>query len=541
MTALADQRDASRPGLLSRVWSLGARWALPACLIVVSSGCALTSPPGLPALSTGTAQTRECLAWYGALDAATATAGVRDAGAATIEGYPFLRVDRHSASLRNLMPASSDATESAPLRQALLARLAALDLQARQFEVDNLPRAMRITLRGPARGQTDPPGLMQRTRACSAQLMLAALAQPGQTHRMLRNLSVPDDYVTAYRVLGLYPLTRIPFFKGVRQHEDRMRTQFASAAPPLPDGNRLRLAPRWRPPPEQVTPEQLRAMVQPRADDPLGLPAPTPEQLETLFSHFAPVFDIAVDSDDDLPGALAWPGARTSPSPGTPIVDTRQPVVYRQVAYTRHADASLLQLVYTIWFGARTAMTQPIDLLAGRIDGLVWRVTLSPDGVPWVYDSMHPCGCYHQFFPRNWIQARPAPDPNGEWAFSPVGAPALQTGQRMALRVASATHYLTGLDVLQRDPALPYDWRSYDSLRSLPAADGTRRSVFNAHGFIPGTDRLESWLFWPMGIAQAGSMRQWGRHATAFVGKRHFDDAYLLDERYIMGEPVRDE
>jgi hypothetical protein len=138
-------------------------------------------------------------------------------------------------------------------------------------------------------------------------------------------------------------------------------------------------------------------------------------------------------------------------------------------------------------------------------------------------------------------QARPAPDPNGEWAFSPVGAPALQTGQRMALRVASATHYLTGLDVLQRDPALPYDWRSYDSLRSLPAADGTRRSVFNAHGFIPGTDRLESWLFWPMGIAQAGSMRQWGRHATAFVGKRHFDDAYLLDERYIMGEPVRDE
>ena len=52
------------------------------------------------------------------------------------------------------------------------------------------------------------------------------------------------------------------------------------------------------------------------------------------------------------------------------------------------------------------------EMLAGRIDGLVWRVTLSPDGVPWVYDSMHPCGCYHQFFPRTWIQARPAPDPS---------------------------------------------------------------------------------------------------------------------------------
>jgi hypothetical protein len=26
-------------------------------------------------------------------------------------------------------------------------------------------------------------------------------------------------------------------------------------------------------------------------------------------------------------------------------------------------------------------------------------------------------------------------------------------------------------------------------------------------------------------------MRQWGRHATAFVGRRHFDDARLM-ERY---------
>jgi hypothetical protein len=24
-------------------------------------------------------------------------------------------------------------------------------------------------------------------------------------------------------------------------------------------------------------------------------------------------------------------------------------------------------------------------------------------------------------------------------------------------------------------------------------------------------------------------MRQWGRHATAFVGRRHFDDPWLLD------------
>ena len=49
---------------------------------------------------------------------------------------------------------------------------------------------------------------------------------------------------------------------------------------------------------------------------------------------------------------------------------------------------------------------------------------------------------------------------------------------------------------------------------------------------MPGTERAERWLFWPMGIASAGQMRQWGRHATAFVGRRHFDEALLLDRYF---------
>jgi hypothetical protein len=31
-----------------------------------------------------------------------------------------------------------------------------------------------------------------------------------------------------------------------------------------------------------------------------------------------------------------------------------------------------------------------------------------------------------------------------------------------------------------------------------------------------------------MGVESAGQMRQWGHHATAFVGRRHFDDPNLL-------------
>ena len=56
--------------------------------------------------------------------------------------------------------------------------------------------------------------------------------------------------------------------------------------------------------------------------------------------------------------------------------------------------------------------------------------------------------------------------------------------------------------------------------------------MFNPQGFVDGTDRAERYLFWPMGIARAGSMRQWGQHATAFVGRRHFDDATLMQQRF---------
>ena len=71
-----------------------------------------------------------------------------------------------------------------------------------------------------------------------------------------------------------------------------------------------------------------------------------------------------------------------------------------------------------------------------------------------------------------------------------------------------------------------------DTLRSLPTAEGGHRSAFWSSGIMPGTERGERALFWPMGIASPGAMRQWGRHPTAFVGRRHFDDPRLLAERF---------
>jgi hypothetical protein len=35
-------------------------------------------------------------------------------------------------------------------------------------------------------------------------------------------------------------------------------------------------------------------------------------------------------------------------------------------------------------------------------------------------------------------------------------------------------------------------------------------------------------------------MRQWGRHATAFLGRRHFNDPDLIEQRFSVVEPWRD-
>jgi hypothetical protein len=99
----------------------------------------------------------------------------------------------------------------------------------------------------------------------------------------------------------------------------------------------------------------------------------------------------------------------------------------------------------------------------------------------------------------------------------------LQSGTHHVVRATLSSPSLTGT---------PYTLVDEDTLRSLPWRSDQRKSLYGNDGLVAGTERLERVLFWPMGIASAGAMRQWGRHATAFVGRRHFDDADLLEQRF---------
>jgi hypothetical protein len=494
-------------------------------LAFLATACA--SPDGLFSvrLDAAAEPERRCAAWYAALDEATDGAGVRDAQYAPVAGFAYLRVDRLLASMRDR------AVAERPAFEAWVERMRELDSESRRFEVDNLPRARIDTMPGMNR-ESGRELVVARTRECGALLAARDLSDAAARDALLKAAQVPDDYSTAKRVLGLYALTKMPFSNGVKRWEEEtvVASRLVAALPDAPDAGRVRYAP----PGSQAIARRTVAELFARARfDPLGQPLVSGRELDLIAAAYAPIFDVAIADDYDRFGALRWGRG------GTLEVQGAQTAVYVLPAYTRYRDRILLQLVYMVWFPERPA-SGSLDMLAGRFDGVVWRVTLAPDGEPLLYDTIHPCGCYHEFFPTPRARRVPAPDEREEWAFVPQDLPAVREGERPKVRIASATHYVERVTLEQDVGLVRYEMRQYDELRSLQRLDGGRRGAFGADGLLAGSERLERFLFWPMGIDSAGAMRQWGRHATAFVGRRHFDDADLLEKRFELDlEPRR--
>jgi hypothetical protein len=154
-----------------------------------------------------------------------------------------------------------------------------------------------------------------------------------------------------------------------------------------------------------------------------------------------------------------------------------------------------------------------------------------------LYDSIHACGCYQQFFPSNALRLRPAALELPEPPLVPQTAPTLSAGKRLVIRLGSGNHYIQRVyaDVPTGNR---YRWEDYRALYAV-SYDGTKRSLFGPDGLVAGTERSERWLLWPMGVPSPGAMRERGRHATAFIGRRHFDDPDLLDKLFEPAETKR--
>jgi hypothetical protein len=484
------------------------RWLAVVCLVGLLNACAVQPPRPVG----------QCTDFYAALDQAVSTARVEDVQAARIPGFPYLRVDRFLASFRPLRPDS-------PQYVAWVDRLRSLGEKGRDFELANLPEDARVRLRGRLPAAKDS-SLASAARQCATVLRDHDLSQPDRAERLEQRACVPDDYRTWERALGLYALTAPVFAYGIEKWHAETLASYARPVRELPVAGRLVS---FRPPHEtRLTAGQAADIIRRSSANPLHIPEPSGEDRDRLFDAFAPVWRVDAASDDDLIGAPQWRAGSSYPQ-----VDISAPVVYRHLSHTRMDGQILLQLDYVVWFPSRPK-TSSFDLLAGRLDGIIWRVTLSPEGQPLIYDTIHDCGCYHLFFPTSRLRLRSHGLTVEETAFVPQYAPDTDQPRGLVLRVAHGTHYVERVlaDTGSAARGTTYRFADYDSLRSLPARSG-RRSLFGPDGIVPGTERGERCLFWPMGIPSPGAMRQWGHHATAFVGRQHFDDPDLM-ERYFV-------
>ena len=68
---------------------------------VALAGCATLERPFSDHLGSEAIATRDCAAWFAALDEAVDSAGVRDAQEARIAGFPYLRANRFLGALKH--------------------------------------------------------------------------------------------------------------------------------------------------------------------------------------------------------------------------------------------------------------------------------------------------------------------------------------------------------------------------------------------------------------------------------------------------------
>jgi hypothetical protein len=433
-----------------------------------------------------------------------------DPGAFRVEGYPYLRTNRFLASF-------SDAVADKGAFAAWVDRMQEADQDARRHEIANLPAGT-----GPS---ADPwnaePELNARIVNCGNLMKAADFHDTESRMALSEKTRVPDEYLALPRVLGLYPLTSLFVSNGVRNWHAEARQAF-SIDPPA--GWRTI---RYVPEKSAELPDKSR-IVASAVHDALGIPIYSSTDLEALFWMHAPVWEVRAEAEYDRIGAPIW-------TPGGALeIDTRQPAAYTLLSFTRFGKEILTQLNYIIWFPARPR-EHALDLYGGLLDGVNFRVTLDKNGDPLLYETIHNCGCYYEAYPTGRLRVRDKID----YAEPPLilKAPELtRADERMAVAMETRTHYVRHLYPAARRPhleAMAYSLTDYGELRSLPDPKGGRRSMFGPDSLAPGSERLERFVLWPTGVVSPGAMRQWGRHAVAFVGERHFDDPDFMDKIFV--------
>ncbi|HBA34156.1 MAG TPA: hypothetical protein DCZ12_08500 [Gammaproteobacteria bacterium] len=486
-------------------------------ILLLSPGCTTLAPHhalSSPAIEYRSSElATHCLAQYEHFDETVKEHKAADSGATRIPGYPYLRTNRFLASFQHELDSQEKLT-------FWLSEMAKIDNKKRQIEYKNLPLSTQKKI--------SPQGekaLFNQLKNCSDWLQHQDIAHPQSLLYLKENAQVPSDYNPHARWPGIHPLVNLFLRKGVADWHEAVHETFTNQRPSAVNSS----LPLIRYAPEKILSAQEKKItlsdLKQATKNPLGAPDVDDRLMQKLFLTFAPIWEIETKTGADLIGSPYWKSTQQ------PDVDTKARVQFTYPTYTRLNGHSLLQLNYVIWFKARPK-TNIFDLLGGQLDGLTWRVTLGASGNPLLYDAIHNCGCYHMLFHGPGLTPKPTFSKNIEPPLL-LPAPSFSNAQQITIKLSARDHQIQAV-FSEKDTTsdISYTLKPYQELLALQTPKGYQ-SLFDKKGFISGTERAERFFFWPTGVTNAGAMRQKGRHVTAFISERHFDDPRLIEELFI--------
>ncbi|MGB1258180.1 MAG: hypothetical protein ACPG51_20070, partial [Thiolinea sp.] len=408
-----------------------------------------------------------------------------------IPGTPWLRNNRflHSFQQQDLNQAQLN---------TLLQRMSQLAIAGLSTESKQIPASQLQHWQATHQIKSTPARFIQR---CAQQLLRNQLRQPATAASWLKQLTLADSYSSLQRVFGLYPLAAIPFRWGVTREQQTLQQQWGKTQ----NDSWTAYAP------VNAIKTGQPAIIRPHRDA-LNIPILSRQEKQRLFSQHAPTWLINDQSPVNTPGTPERKGNEIT-------VDTTKPVTYTHLSFGRWQHQITTQLNYLIWFSERPAL-HSFDWVAGKHDAVIFRVHLDQAQNILAYDSIHLCGCWYRLFLPQGTQFTADTSYHSE----PVIAEHVTAARQMQVYISRDTHQIIDLRPVTSHAANTrhYPLREFTELLQL--------TVFDRQGYVPGSERPERWFFWPMGVRNPGAVRRFGEHAVSFIGKRHFDDPYLLHD-----------
>ena len=458
----------------------------------------------------------EYVRFFEVLDHIVDEADARNAASFAVSGFPYLRTNRFLTGLKQDL--ETDARKEQWIRW-----LQKLDIEARKKEIRNLSSGAIGELARELGEEPDRQILQDRVAEYSEKMLNHDRYRTDFFSTVQSAVTNSDEYRTAYRIMGLYPITSLPVAFVTHSVQDEFKHWHLTPVEQLDiQGKLIAYGPSH---PTAYSQFDASMILKRSRSNALGVPIPSAADEKILFAMFAPMIQQDQVQSYDRIGEVLW-------QDGHVRVDFQRPAVYYYLTHARFKGETILQLNYVFWYSARSGPNSPW-IERGDLDGLTVRVSLDNDGLPFMVDIMNTCGCYHFYLPDQKRVKRIIPTPQEVDVFVPQWMPQSFPQRRLNLRLNSGWHQVVHMGVAKKASGfIPYRLVAYGQLEMLPHPDNNYESIFDSRGIAKDSARIEFLIFFPMGIPDVGSMRQRGHHAVKLVGRSDFEDPDLFDNNF---------